>query len=212
MVLRATSAMTVKHSILVCLAAITWQVVPIATSLLPAIEESSGAVWKAKAGQAYWVLVEGYSFFDTRACGELALTVTTGPVAPPPPLQPTFPPAPPSYPPPPPPDACNPYLLADLPAAGVTVFNISQTTCGSANGWNCRPAPDFLYLLPSSEEGDRSITLDTCVDGVAAWDTLLYVIPVQDGTCGQCSVRGSAGLPASSWCTDTVYLLLPSLL
>ncbi|KAJ9512852.1 hypothetical protein QJQ45_029171 [Haematococcus lacustris] len=181
----------------------------------------SRVTFTAKAGQAYWVLVEGYSFFDTRAvvvkgeaealernssrskpaaverllaevescyaCGELALTVTTGPVAPPPPLQPTFPPAPPTYPPPPPPDACNPYLLADLPAAGVTVFNISQTTCNRANGWNCRPAPDFLYLLPSSEEGDRSITLDTCVDGVAAWDTVLYVIPAQDGTCGQCS-------------------------
>ncbi|KAL6749580.1 hypothetical protein V8C86DRAFT_977370 [Haematococcus lacustris] len=48
MVLRATSAMSVKHSILVCLAAITWQVVPIATSLLPAIKESSGAVWKGR--------------------------------------------------------------------------------------------------------------------------------------------------------------------
>ncbi|GFH12030.1 hypothetical protein HaLaN_07650, partial [Haematococcus lacustris] len=60
------------------------------------------------------------------------------------------------------------------------------TTCGTASGWDCQPAPDFLYLLPSSEEGDRSITLDTCVDGVAAWDTFLFVIPVQDGTCGQC--------------------------
>ncbi|KAJ9513093.1 hypothetical protein QJQ45_029418 [Haematococcus lacustris] len=123
-------------------------------------------------------------------CGVPALTVTTSPVAPPPPFPPPSPPpsppAPPTYPPPPAPDACTSYLLADLPAAGVTVFNISQTTCDTASGWDCRPAPDFLYLLPSSEEGDRSITLDTCVDGVAAWDTFLFVIPVQGGTCGQC--------------------------
>ncbi|KAJ9510239.1 hypothetical protein QJQ45_015715, partial [Haematococcus lacustris] len=151
----------------------------------------SRVTFTAKAGQAYWVLVEGYSRFDYRACGELSLTVITGPVAPPPPLPPPSPPAPPAL------DPCTPYLLADLPAAGVTVFNISQTTCGTANGWNCRPAPEFLYLLPSSEEGDRSITLDTCVEGVAAWDTVLYVIPTQDGTCGQCSVRDSAGPPAS---------------
>ncbi|KAJ9510824.1 hypothetical protein QJQ45_027765, partial [Haematococcus lacustris] len=160
----------------------------------------SRVTFTAKAGQAYWVLVEGYSRFDYRACGELSLTVITGPVAPPPPLPPPSPPAPPAL------DACTPYLLADLPAAGVTLFNISQTTCGTANGWNCRPAPEFLYLLPSSEEGDRNITLDTCVEGVAAWDTVLYVIPVQDGTCGQCSVRGSAGPPPSRLCTGTVCL------
>ncbi|KAJ9513111.1 hypothetical protein QJQ45_029403 [Haematococcus lacustris] len=140
----------------------------------------SRLTFTAKAGQAYWILVEGYSASD---CGNPALNVITGPVAPP------SPPAPPPHPPPSTtvPDACNPYLLADLPAAGVTVLTLLQSTCNEDNRWNCKAAPDFLYLLPSSEEGDRSITLDTCSEEMATWDSILYVIPVQDGTCGQCS-------------------------
>ncbi|GFH30666.1 hypothetical protein HaLaN_29556, partial [Haematococcus lacustris] len=83
-----------------------------------------------------------------------------------------------------------------------------KTTCDTGNNWDCIESPDFVYLLPSSEEGDRSITLDTCVDGVAAWDTFLFVIPVQDGTCGQCMTTCGA---ASNWdCVgspDFLYLL-----
>ncbi|GFH28829.1 hypothetical protein HaLaN_27382, partial [Haematococcus lacustris] len=238
----------------------------------------SRVTFTAKAGQAYWVVVEGYS----ASCGKPALTVITRPMAPPSPLPPPSPPAPPAYPPAPPPgtvrlthapdtcphalpglvcqrhcppqlaslstlpawqlrdpmpgwpaagaaspsislssvpsqlpgpccawcaawlcllhtDPCTPYLLADLPAAGETVYNNYETTCGTANGWNCRPAPDFLYLLPSSEEGDRSITLDTFVYEYHFWNTLLYVIPVQDGTCGQCSGAIASDDDSSFW-------------
>ncbi|GFH31528.1 hypothetical protein HaLaN_30590, partial [Haematococcus lacustris] len=52
--------------------------------------------------------------------------------------------------------------------------------------WSCRDSPDFLYLLPSSSTA-RNITVDTCVDDVAAWDTFLFVIPVQPNTCFQCT-------------------------
>ncbi|KAJ9511863.1 hypothetical protein QJQ45_004551 [Haematococcus lacustris] len=140
----------------------------------------SRLTFTAKAGQAYWILVEGYSDSD---CGNPALNVITGPVAPP------SPPTPPPHPPPSTtvPDACNPYLLDNLPAAGVTVFTLLQSTCNEDNRWNCKAAPDFLYLLPSSKEGDRSITLDTCSEEMATWDSILYVIPTKDGTCGQCS-------------------------
>ncbi|GFH14772.1 hypothetical protein HaLaN_10886 [Haematococcus lacustris] len=150
-------------------------IVVVAASLLPATEESSGAVWEApdflyllpssEEGDRSITLdtcVEGVAAWDTFL---YVIPVQDG-----------------TYP-------CIPYLLDNLPAAGVTVFNISQTTCDrdAAYNWDCQPSLDFLYLLPSSEEDNRSITLDTCVEGVAAWNTVLYVIPVQDGTCGQCS-------------------------
>ncbi|GFH30794.1 hypothetical protein HaLaN_29714, partial [Haematococcus lacustris] len=32
----------------------------------------------------------------------------------------------------------------------------------------------------------RSITIDTCVAGVNAWDTVLYVFPAQGGACTSC--------------------------
>ncbi|KAJ9511601.1 hypothetical protein QJQ45_007366 [Haematococcus lacustris] len=69
-----------------------------------------------------------------------------------------------------------PLTMAGLPASGVAIFNPSATTCGAANSWSCRGSRDFLYLLPSSSTA-RTITLDTCVSGVAAWDSFLYVIP-----------------------------------
>ncbi|KAJ9530588.1 hypothetical protein QJQ45_014787, partial [Haematococcus lacustris] len=122
-----------------------------------------------------------------------------------PPLPPPTPPSPPSPSPPGPPGAVTlgapasdlcagscgaPFTMAGMPANGVTIFNPPDTTtCGAANSWSCRASPDFLYLLPSSRTA-RNITVDTCVDGVAAWDTFLYVIPVQPNTCFQCTVCG----------------------
>ncbi|GFH28573.1 expressed protein, partial [Haematococcus lacustris] len=80
----------------------------------------------------------------------------------------------------------TPLTMAGLPSSGVSIFNPSATTCGAANSWSCRGSRDFLYLLPSSSMA-RNITLDTCVSGVAAWDSFLYVIPVQPNTCFQCT-------------------------
>ncbi|KAJ9530446.1 hypothetical protein QJQ45_012420 [Haematococcus lacustris] len=75
------------------------------------------------------------------------------------------------------PGSCGaPFTMAGLPANGVTIFNPETTTCGAADSWSCRAAPDFLYLLPSSSTA-RNIIVDTCVNGVAAWDTFLFVIP-----------------------------------
>ncbi|KAJ9534015.1 hypothetical protein QJQ45_027117 [Haematococcus lacustris] len=65
---------------------------------------------------------------------------------------------------------------ASRPPSGVAIFNPLATACGAANSWNCRGSRDFLYLLPSNSTA-RTITLDTCVSGVAAWDSFLYVIP-----------------------------------
>ncbi|GFH31789.1 hypothetical protein HaLaN_30901, partial [Haematococcus lacustris] len=201
----------------------------------------SRVTFPAASGQAYWVVVEGYSFFDTRACGNPALTITTSPPAPPPAngwgclSSPDFLYLLPSseegdrsitldtfvyeY------DFWNTVLyviptqdgtcgqcsgaiasdddssfwdnglsrLTFTAKAGqaywilVEGYSASDSTCNEDNRWNCKAAPDFLYLLPSSEEGDRSITLDTCSEEMATWDSILYVIPVQDGTCGQCS-------------------------
>ncbi|KAJ9524525.1 hypothetical protein QJQ45_024121 [Haematococcus lacustris] len=79
-----------------------------------------------------------------------------------------------------------PFTMAGLPANGVAIFNPPTTTCGAANRWRCRASPDFLYLLPSSSTA-RTITLDTCVNGVAAWDSFLYVLPVQPNACFRCT-------------------------
>ncbi|KAL6765039.1 hypothetical protein V8C86DRAFT_1224418 [Haematococcus lacustris] len=142
-------------------------------------------------------------------CGSPAINVTVVSGTPPPPPKPPSPPPPLNYPPPPPPPppspppskpppplpsstkppppgppgSCGtPLTMAGLPATGVTIFNPPTTTCGAANRWSCRASPDFLYLLPSSSTA-RTITLDTCVSGVAAWDTFLYVLAVQPSLC-----------------------------
>ncbi|KAL6754247.1 hypothetical protein V8C86DRAFT_371685 [Haematococcus lacustris] len=173
-------------------------------------ELRSRVTFTAAGGVAYWVVVEGY---DITHCGNPAINVTvssraTPALLPPPPSpfptrsQPPSPsPSPPppqppppsptpldSSPPPGPPGSCGaPLTMAGLPANGVTIFNPpNTTTCGAADSWSCRDAPDFLYLLPSSNT-TRNITVDTCVDGVAAWDTFLFVIPVQPDTCFECT-------------------------
>ncbi|KAJ9516995.1 hypothetical protein QJQ45_027348, partial [Haematococcus lacustris] len=110
-------------------------------------------------------------------CGSPAISVTIETLA--------MPPPPPS---PSPPESCgSAFIMAGLPANGVTIFNPPTTTCGAASRWGCRGSPDFLYLLPSSST-TRTITVDTCVDGVAAWDTFMYVMAVQPDTCFQCAV------------------------
>ncbi|KAL6746695.1 hypothetical protein V8C86DRAFT_1464880 [Haematococcus lacustris] len=156
----------------------------------------SRVTFPAAGGVAYWVVVEGWGATN---CGSPAITVTIGNSATPPTLPPPTPPSPPPPKPPPPSPSplsssppspsgsCGtPLTMAGLPSSGVSIFNPSTTTCGAANSWSCRGSRDFLYLLPSSSMA-RNITLDTCVSGVAAWDSFLYVIPVQPNTCFQCT-------------------------
>ncbi|KAL6761853.1 hypothetical protein V8C86DRAFT_768911 [Haematococcus lacustris] len=175
-------------------------------------ELRSRVTFTAAGGVAYWVVVEGY---DITHCGSPAINVTVSsnasrallppppspfpthsqppsPSPSPPPPQPPLPSPSPlgSSPPPQPSGSCGaPFTMAGLPDNGVTIFNPETTTCGAADRWSCRDAPDFLYLLPSSNTA-RNIIVDTCVNGVAAWDTFLFVIPVQPNTCFQCTVCG----------------------
>ncbi|GFH25020.1 hypothetical protein HaLaN_22910, partial [Haematococcus lacustris] len=44
---------------------------------------------------------------------------------------------------------------------------------------------DYTYRLPAFN-ATRNITIDTCVAGVNAWDTVLYVFPAQGGACTFC--------------------------
>ncbi|GFH31969.1 hypothetical protein HaLaN_31109 [Haematococcus lacustris] len=44
---------------------------------------------------------------------------------------------------------------------------------------------DYTYRLPAFN-ATRSITIDTCVSGVDAWDTVLYVFSTQGGACTFC--------------------------
>ncbi|KAL6761845.1 hypothetical protein V8C86DRAFT_2528879 [Haematococcus lacustris] len=55
-----------------------------------------------------------------------------------------------------------------------TQRNPGISTCSLPNNSACRPSRDYVHgIWPSSVT--RNLTVSTCVDGVAAWDTVLYV-------------------------------------
>lgn len=60
-----------------------------------------------------------------------------------------------------------------------------MSTYDTTNSFRCWPASDYTYLLPGYGAA-RSITIDTCVSGVAAWDTQLHVFAEESGPCFTC--------------------------
>ncbi|KAL6753355.1 hypothetical protein V8C86DRAFT_473992 [Haematococcus lacustris] len=66
------------------------------------------------------------------------------------------------------------------------IFNPTVSTCSTTNSFPCRAARDYTYQLQAFY-ASRVITIDTSVDGVAAWDTILFVLPVATSACAQCS-------------------------
>ncbi|KAJ9511636.1 hypothetical protein QJQ45_013686 [Haematococcus lacustris] len=135
----------------------------------------SRITFTAAGGVAYWVLVEGYGTTSRR-------NPCTAPT-PHPSFSTTSSPAPVTH------AFSFELFTASWPPSGVAIFNPSATTCGAANSWSCRGSRDFLYLLPSSSTA-RTITLDTCVSGVAAWDSFLYVIPTAIASNDDSSICG----------------------
>ncbi|GFH21386.1 hypothetical protein HaLaN_18682, partial [Haematococcus lacustris] len=75
-------------------------------------------------------------------------------------------------------------LAAGLAAAGV-VLQPSPTTCGQHSSWYQWPSSDFTYLLLGDAAAPRRLTLETCVPGMAAWDTVLVVVRAKLSKCGQ---------------------------
>ncbi|KAL6759645.1 hypothetical protein V8C86DRAFT_3197313, partial [Haematococcus lacustris] len=81
----------------------------------------------------------------------------------------------------------NPIVLANLPSNGAVVINTpggrasgvvlqpSPSTCGQRSSWYQWPSSDFTYLLLGDAAAPRRLTLETCVPGTAAWDTVLVV-------------------------------------
>ncbi|KAL6749309.1 hypothetical protein V8C86DRAFT_2850985 [Haematococcus lacustris] len=115
--------------------------------------------------------------------------------SPSPPPSPHPPPPPPPTPPPSPPPSPLPSPAAPLghcsnparwvihgPANGM-VINSAPTTCSSTDSSACkRGARDYVYEF-APYPATRNITVDTCVDGVEPWDTVLYVFPATNNAC-----------------------------
>ncbi|KAL6751489.1 hypothetical protein V8C86DRAFT_3142105, partial [Haematococcus lacustris] len=100
-----------------------------------------------------------------------------------PPPSPPLPPQPPS-PPPPASGICSDPQLIDV-GTGTSVWVPSVSTCNTPSSWSCRGAKDYTYQLAAASI-DRTITVSTCVDDVAAWDTVLYAFPTQGSSCPTC--------------------------
>ncbi|KAL6744707.1 hypothetical protein V8C86DRAFT_2447463, partial [Haematococcus lacustris] len=56
--------------------------------------------------------------------------------------------------------------------------------------WSCRRSNDYTYQLAAAAV-DRLITVSTCVDNVAAWDTFLVAFPTQGSSCPTCPLAGA---------------------
>ncbi|GFH07057.1 hypothetical protein HaLaN_01804 [Haematococcus lacustris] len=82
----------------------------------------------------------------------------------------------------------------------------SPSTCGQHSSWYQWPSSDFTYLLLGDAAAPRRLTLETCVPGTAAWDTVLVVVRAKPPKCGQRVVRG--GRAGRSWgCASKVLYI-----
>ncbi|KAJ9524135.1 hypothetical protein QJQ45_022504 [Haematococcus lacustris] len=148
-------------------------------------QDRSRVTFNASAGVDYLVVVEGY--YDT-SCGVPAINVTSTLVQAPPNITSI--------------GSCNDPHNISL-GLGSASWVPTTSTCNTTNSFPCLPSRDYTYRLPAFN-ATRSITIDTCVAGVNAWDTVLYVFPVQGGACTFCSV--------SSFLRVAVWWLLNALL
>ncbi|GFH19798.1 hypothetical protein HaLaN_16814 [Haematococcus lacustris] len=79
----------------------------------------------------------------------------------------------------------NPHNISvDL---GSSSWVPTASTCNTTDSSPCLSSGDYTYRLPALN-ATRNITIDTCVAGVDAWDTVLFVFPEQDGACTSCPV------------------------
>ncbi|GFH30218.1 hypothetical protein HaLaN_29024, partial [Haematococcus lacustris] len=140
---------------------------------------SSRVSFNAIAGVDYLVVVEG---FLSTSCGVPAINVTSAPIN----------------------IVWGAGHQCDINPASTTEHHRhslglgsaswvpTTSTCDTTNSSPCWQARDYTYRLPAFN-ATRSITIDTCVAGVDAWDTVLYVFPAQGGACTSCSVMWGAG-------------------
>ncbi|KAL6745546.1 hypothetical protein V8C86DRAFT_1720844 [Haematococcus lacustris] len=128
---------------------------------------SSRVTFTADAGVDYLVVVEGYF---TTSCGVPAINVTSTLVQAPPNITPIG-------------SCSNPHNISL--GLGSASWVPTTSTCDTTNNFPCLPSMDYTYRLPAFN-ATRSITIDTCVAGVDAWDTVLYVFPAQGGACTFC--------------------------
>ncbi|KAJ9512990.1 hypothetical protein QJQ45_029210 [Haematococcus lacustris] len=155
-----------------------------------AIQDDDGSVcgqhlsrvtFNASAGVDYLVVVEG---FLSTSCGVPAIVVTSTLVQAPPNITSI--------------GSCNNPHNISL-GLGSASWVPTTTTCNTTDSFPCRQAGDYTYRLQAFN-AMRSITIDTCVAGVDAWDTVLYVFPAQGGACTFCPVSSSlqlaCGVPA----------------
>ncbi|KAJ9505890.1 hypothetical protein QJQ45_017239 [Haematococcus lacustris] len=86
--------------------------------------------------------------------------------------------------------SCSNPQIIDV-GLGNSVWVPNVTTCNSANTHECRffaTGADYTYQLAAAAV-DRLITVSTCVDNVAAYDTILLAFPSQTSLCPDCPVR-----------------------
>ncbi|KAL6749348.1 hypothetical protein V8C86DRAFT_1016474 [Haematococcus lacustris] len=127
----------------------------------------SRVTFNASAGVDYLVVVEGY--FPT-SCGVPAINVTSTVVQDPSNIIPIG-------------SCSNPHNISvDL---GSSSWVPTASTCNTTDSSPCWSSRDYTYRLPAFN-ATRNVTIDTCVAGVDAWDTFLFVIPEQDGVCTSC--------------------------
>ncbi|KAL6749321.1 hypothetical protein V8C86DRAFT_1019288 [Haematococcus lacustris] len=148
----------------------------------------------------------------------------------PPPPSPRPPSPPPPSPRPFPPPTPSPLPTTDFPeghcsnaswwsfGAGTgMVINPGVSTCSYTSSSACRPARDYVYGFDAYHI-NRTVTVSTCVDGVGAWDTVLYVLTWSEDVCycpsyvtandqgGVCGLnRSSVTFPAEA---DTYYIVV----
>ncbi|GFH18943.1 hypothetical protein HaLaN_15821 [Haematococcus lacustris] len=133
---------------------------------------SSRLVFPAPRGASFLIVVSGYRAFSR--CGAAHISVAT--------INTALSPAPPS-PPWPPGDlgTCFAPLPIPLPTTGLgsVVSGQGQSTCNARNTWTGPwTLRDFTHLLRAAPQ-PRIVTVDSCVPGEAAWDTLLLVMAVE---------------------------------
>ncbi|KAL6751280.1 hypothetical protein V8C86DRAFT_2780806 [Haematococcus lacustris] len=133
---------------------------------------SSRLVFPAPRGANFLIVVSGYR--ASSRCGAAHISVAT--------INRALSPAPPS-PPWPPGDlgTCFAPLPIPLPTTGFgsVVAGQGQSTCTARNTWTGPwTLRDFTHLLRAAPQ-PRIVTVDSCVAGEAAWDTLLLVMAVE---------------------------------
>ncbi|GFH06225.1 hypothetical protein HaLaN_00821 [Haematococcus lacustris] len=79
---------------------------------------------------------------------------------------------------------CSDPQIIDV-GTGSSVFVPNVSTCNTASSWSCLGSNDYTYQLAAAAV-DRLITVSTCVDNVAAYDTVLIAFPTQGSSCPTC--------------------------